>query len=255
MNYIKFILAVTIFVLGVRFSFPSEIEFIGYKGDFPAFDAYKEKKLYVLESDSFVLANKLELNSTLLAVNNQFYLMEKDESGQKKYLLFGNQQTELTIVGKIFSPHIDENGCVFYSDIQDKEVEIRSPNSTLKTVLKGYVTYCDTNFIYYKLSNEESIHPDATDCRFNRKTKAIEKFSQHTDDDTFIFFKGANAFFTYRLMNGGFRPIIYDINKRSFTNFPKEVELNIEQSTCFYDPIKRQFCGLLGNKILVFKQL
>ncbi|MEI6409744.1 MAG: hypothetical protein WCR52_10200, partial [Bacteroidota bacterium] len=122
--------------------------------------SYKDHNVYQVKGDSFSLVRNLPSKTSLLDVKDSVMLFRSENPNLDVYTLVqGTKETQFTNIHSSLMAGVDEDGHVFYTDAVDNL--IKSPNAILDKFIRGYVLYCDREFIYYCRSDRRSIGPDA----------------------------------------------------------------------------------------------
>ncbi|MCW5921682.1 MAG: hypothetical protein KIS77_05015 [Saprospiraceae bacterium] len=233
----------------------SNLEFVGYYQGYPALSDYSNGIIYLYKRDSLCPYRSYEKGLSVQIIRDKYFLFIEGNKKNYRYILENDTHRDtFSINGLSIYASIDQNGCIYYTDI-DEGRKIKSLNNSFDGNINGYVTWVDQEYIYYKVSNEESIHPDATDFRYHIKTKTIENLCTNTSEDDFLLLEGLDIIYTMKLDKGKFRPIFYDIEKKKLIEIDEAICAKIHNSSLvFYNPLNRTFYGILNGKIEALKR-
>lgn len=227
---------------------PPDLEMVGYQGNHTVFHSYEKKDIYLLKGDSFEQTGTME--GWVRSVSGDFMLASIDSS----LLLKGEGTQQLfNLQGRPWGAAVSASGDVFYVD---GNFLLRSPSVQFSKPLSASdVLYIEGSNIFYSLDTNEDASPQCRIHRYDLKTGQSAIFGDRFADEPYIFFKGKNMFYALRLMDGEFRPVLYDMSKRRLIRFTLTEEARINRASCAFFNAEKNYFGIIEDgHIVVIRQ-
>jgi len=219
---IQSVVFVTLFVLiSTQGNTQTSKIFVGYIDNYPVFDSYKEKKVYIFK-DTIKELFDYPKSYSLVAINNNFKLYSENRTKENIdiILCMDNIEKRYSVnTGGAFIV-LDKNGTVFFTD-RKQSIKCIINDEIKDTGLKGYCLDIVEGVLYYSIEhNPDVIYPDMDIFEINIKTlknprKILANVLGDGNGSTLIL-SGGNYIYDYKLMDGGFQPILYDVEKEIY---------------------------------------
>jgi hypothetical protein len=238
-----FFFLLSLFLLS-SFFIPTNIELVGYSDKTPVFYSFNDKKTYVLQGDLFTEYYPQQDKGYVISANGPYTLSLEEKDTKSSYVLFDGHKREVfdNLDATIYAI-VDSSGCIFYLD---KNFILKSPNFPLLENIRVIgILFAENGYLYYCVDKEEQVEPDATLYKYNLSTGAKESFGERFFSEQFVYIKGKEQFWGQRLIDGKFRPVLFNFKTKKQSTFDLDEQKKIEKyTTIFYDPQKQYLCGI-----------
>ena len=219
---------------------PSKI-YVGSSYGSPVFDYLDQKTLYVLKGEHFEKWFSYPKGQSVQKVKDD--LIGLYDVKLNKFTLINHDSVEILTSFLIKSAFIDFNlnKNVFYTD---EKTMIKSLDGSILKPIHGDVLYCDNNDVYFGKENPKEIGPDVAIYRYNIKNGTVELIVDHVMGDIPNIFPEFGLIIDMKLLRGEFRPIVFNMKKKSF------VELDREDEVYFFVKDLNAICVLENDRVV-----
>ena len=202
--------------------------FIGYYYEYPVFDAYEEKKIYILK-ENLELFKKYPENYDPRVVNDKFICYEEKINDQRNIVItFDDIEKKYPIQSYFTFVALDKTGTIFYTDLlNDDSIKSISINGDIKKIdVNGYVIDVIGNKLYYFLPEPDSplMCPDENIFEYDLNLFVSKKILTNVAGEDTKIMPNQKYIYGQKLIDGGFKPILYNVDKKEYT------QLNIEEA-------------------------
>ena len=196
--------------------------FVGYINNYPVFNEYNEKKVYILK-DTIEEFFDYPKTYSLRAIKNNFRCYTENTKKETSILLFSDNKEEKYLFEENISfVVLSKDGTIFFTD-KSGEIKCIIDNEIKTTGFQGYCIDIVDSFLYYSyIHDPEILHANADIFEVN--IKALEYPHKLIDnvagEATVIIPK--KYIYDVMLMDGGFKPIIYNVEKGIYKLISKD---------------------------------
>lgn len=221
---------------------------VGYINDDPVFDDYREHKLYQL-TDSLQFIKKYNDDETIWAVKDSLICSE-NKSGNKSILFVRNISNRIILEhhtnSKMSYVCMAPNGDCFFTDDKWK-INWISKSGSVNVVAKGWAIDFDGRNLFHAVEHDKKIISANADIyQVNLNSRKKLKIANNLAGDGSFIFDNSKYLFDYKLIHGGYKPVIVNVSNRDLFFINKDEEFKDAQ--IFYFPKKQALACYYSSK-------
>lgn len=204
--------------------------FVGYMEEKPVFDSFKEKRLYILNDNELVkLIDYPSTYSVITVKDSYIHYQKKMNDGSTKLIISENgHEEQFTSVKSFALSAFDNNGTLYYTDIETKGIHYISGGQVNDFGIKGHVISIIDDFLYFSQELDSTIiYPNVNIFEINLRTlTSPQRIVSNVCGENTVIFPSRKYIFDQILKEGRWVSVIYDVINDVYIDVVQNPERN-----------------------------